>query len=133
MPQGLGVQGGRLTRLHFNKTLFAQPFSHLICSCCCCYSPNHANNVYAGLARSLINTALIIVSTMISIQGFVICETHQNVSVLLGHTTEDLLLGKLSTSLLASRKHHNLDINDSMSKVIECLSHFLADAIQSCW
>lgn len=56
-------------------------------------------------------------------------------SVLLGRTAEDLLQGTLSLSccLLANRTHHNLDINDSMSTVIECLSHFLAATIQSWW
>lgn len=34
---------------------------------------------------------------------------------------------------MADGIHHNLDINDSMSAVIEWLSHFLAATIQSGW
>lgn len=67
---GTGLQG------YIVMSLFAWLLSCLICSCCFCQSPNHAIIVYTGLTRSIINTALITVSAMISIQGFVISKTH---------------------------------------------------------
>lgn len=89
--------------------------------------------MYTGRARSVINAALIILSAVISIQGFVISETHIKPRLSCWDIQQKICYeahSPVRRRLLADRTRHNLDINDSMSTVIECLSHFLAATIK---
>lgn len=125
--EGTGSQG------YIIMSLFARPFSHLIYSCYCCWARKSCYHCVYRTSQ---------VCHQYCSYHPVCHDFHPSLcyqwdpyqmSVWLGQTAEDLLPGTLSVSccLLASRTHYNLHINDSMSTVIECLSHFLAAAIQS--
>lgn len=114
------------TRLHYNGP-FARPLSHQICPCCCW----PFKSCYLCVYRGSLNIALIVAYATISIRGFVVSETGIKPGLSCRDTQQKICYEAHCLLALATRTHYRPAINDSMNTVIECLSHFLVEAIQS--